>query len=252
MQGLTRNPLASPDITGVTAGASLAAVTLLVFIPSATVVTLPIAALGGGLLVAATIYALAWTGHDSPLRLILVGIGLTAVLGALTSIMITFGEINDVQRALVWLTGSVYGSTWDEIAALAPWLLVFVPLALLLARHVDALHLGEDVARGLGMRVAWQRGVLLLTSVALVAAAVATAGAIGFVGLIAPHIARRLVGVLHTGLLPVAALTGGLIVVLADWVGRTIVAPTEIPCGVVIALIGAPFFLYLLYRRQPS
>jgi iron complex transport system permease protein len=144
------------------------------------------------------------------------------------------------------------GSTWDEIAALAPWLVVFVPLALLLARHVDALHLGEDVARGLGMRVAWQRGVLLLTSVALVAAAVATAGTIGFVGLIAPHIARRLVGATYTGLKPVAALVGGLLVVLADLVGRTIVAPTEIPCGVVIAIIGAPFFLYLLYRRQTA
>jgi iron complex transport system permease protein len=144
----------------------------------------------------------------------------------------------------------VYGSTWDEIVALGPWLVVCVPLAFVLARHMDALHLGEDIARGFGMSVTWQRGLLLLTSVALAAGAVATAGTIGFIGLIAPHIARRLVGATYIGLQPVAALTGGLIVVTADLVGRTIAAPTEIPCGVVTALIGAPFFLYLLYRRQ--
>jgi len=248
MQGLTRNPLASPEITGVTAGASLAAVTLIVLVPSASIITLPLAALAGALGVALLIYVLAWKGGDSPIRLILVGIGLGSVIGALTTLIMTFGEINQVQRALIWLTGSVYGRSWDDIGALLPWLIIFIPLALVLARHLNALHLGADVARGLGSHVEWQRGLLLLTSVALAAASVTVSGTIGFVGLMAPHIARRLVGPSHEGMLPTAAITGALIVVASDVLGRTLFAPVEIPCGVITAVVGAPFFLWVLYR----
>jgi iron complex transport system permease protein len=250
MQGLTRNPLASPELTGVTAGASLAAVTLIVLFPSARAGVLPVAALAGALSVAGLIYALAWRQGNSPIRLILVGVGLTSVLGALITVMVTFGDINDVQRALVWLSGSVYGAGWGDVRALLPWLLVFAPGSLLLARHLDALHLGEDVARGLGSRVELQRGLLLVTSAALAAATVTVAGAVGFVGLMAPHIARKLVGPSHAGLLPTAALAGALIVTLADLTGRALLAPIEIPCGVVTAAIGAPFFMYLLYRGR--
>ncbi|MDP9381382.1 MAG: iron ABC transporter permease [Chloroflexota bacterium] len=250
MQGLTRNPLASPELTGVTAGASLAAVVLLVATPAASVVALPWAALLGAVIAAGLVYLLSWRGDDSPLRLILVGIGLTSIIGALTTVMVTFGEIDDVARALVWLTGSVYGTSWEGLRALVPWMAVFLPAALILARHLDVLHLGEDVARGLGSRVELQRGLLLLTAAALVAATVTVAGTVGFVGLIAPHIARRLVGPSHEGVLPTAALTGSLIVVLADLLGRTLFAPVEIPCGVVTAVIGAPFFMYLLYRNR--
>lgn len=250
MQGLTRNPLASPEITGVTAGASFAVVTLIVLLPGASLITLPFAALLGALTVALLIYVFAWRGGDSPIRLILVGIGLGAVLGALTTLMITFGEINQVQRALIWLTGSVYARSWSDVRMIMPWLLVFLPLSLLLARHLNALHLGEEVARGLGSRVEWQRGLLLLTSVALAAAAVTVSGTIGFVGLMAPHIARRLVGPSHEGVLPTAAITGALIVVTSDLVGRTLFAPVEIPCGVITAAVGAPFFLWVLYRNR--
>lgn len=250
IQGLTRNPLAAPELTGVTAGASLAAVTIIVIIPGVPVALLPFAAFGGGVAVAGLLYLLAWHQGDSPIRLILVGIGLAAVLGAFTTFVITFGEINQVQRALIWLTGSVYGTTWDEVRPLVPWLLVCVPLALVHTRTLDALHLGEDIARGLGSAVTAQRSVLLLTAVALAAAVVTVAGTIGFVGLIAPHIARRLVGPAHAGVLPTAALTGGMLVVLSDLVGRTVFAPIEIPCGVITALIGAPFFMYLLYRHR--
>lgn len=250
IQGLTRNPLASPELTGVTAGASFAAVTVIVLLPGLPIGILPFAAFGGGFVVALLLYILAWHGGDSPIRLILVGIGLTALLGAFTTIAVTFGEINQVQRALIWLTGSVYGSTWQEVYLLIPWLALFVPLALLRGRSLDALGLGEEIARGLGVRVTIDRGLLLLAAVALAASVVTVAGTIGFVGLIAPHIARRLVGPNHTGVLPVSALTGGMIVVLADLVGRTIFAPVEIPCGIITAIIGAPFFLYLLYRHR--
>ncbi len=250
MQGLTRNPLASPDITGVTTGASLAVVTLIVALPGLAPISLPLAALAGGIVVAALIYLLAWRGGDSPIRLILVGIGLSSVLGALTSLMLTFGEINQVQRALIWLTGSVYARSWEHVRALLPWAIGCLPAALLLARHLNALSLGEEVARGLGIRVAWHRGLLLLISVALAAASVAVAGAIGFVGLMSPHIARRMVGPSHEGVLPVAALVGALIMVASDLAGRTLFAPVEVPCGVITAAVGAPFFIWVLYRGQ--
>jgi iron complex transport system permease protein len=250
MQGLTRNPLAAPELTGVTAGAGLAAVTLIVAAPGTPVAALPVVALVGALAAAALVYGLAWSGGDSPLRLILVGIGLTSVAGALTTLLLTFGRIEEVTRALVWLSGSVNGRGWEDLRAILPWLAVFVPAALLLAPQLDALALGEEVARGLGSRVARERGALLLTAAALAAAAVTVAGTVGFVGLIAPHVARRLVGPGHGGLLPTAALAGALIVTLADLVGRTIAAPVEIPCGIVTAAIGAPFFLLLLARQR--
>jgi len=250
MQGLTRNPLAAPELTGVTAGAGLAAVLLIVAVPAAPLGLLPLAALAGALAAALLVYALAWSRGDSPLRLILVGIGLTSVAGALTTLLLTFGEIEEATRALIWLTGSVYGRGWDDLAAILPWLALFLPLAAILAPQLDALGLGEEVARGLGSRVALGRGLLLLTAAALAAAAVAAAGTVGFVGLIAPHLARRLVGPAHAGLLPTAALAGALIVTLADLVGRTVAAPIEIPCGIVTAVIGAPFFIFLLYRGR--
>jgi iron complex transport system permease protein len=250
MQGLTRNPLADPGILGISAGAGLVAVTLIVVVQNVPAGIIPLAAFGGAVTVASLIYLLAWRGGDSPIRLILVGIGLGAICGALTTLMITFGDIYDVQRALIWLTGSVYGRSWTEFWPLLPWIVVFVPLALLLARDLNALNLGEDVARGLGSPVAWRRGLLLLTAVALAAATVAAAGTIGFVGLMAPHIARRLVGPDHSGLLPTAGVIGALIVVASDLVGRTIFAPIELPVGLITAIVGAPFFIYLLWRTR--
>lgn len=250
LQGLTRNPLADPGILGISAGAGLVAVTLIVVIRNVPAVVIPLAAFAGAVTVALLIYLLAWRGGDSPIRLILVGIGLGAICSALTSLMITFGDINDVQRALIWLTGSVYGRSWDEFWSLLPWVVVCGPLALLLVRDLNALNLGEDVARGLGSPVARRRGLLLLTAVALAAASVAAAGTIGFVGLMAPHIGRRLVGPDHSGLLPTAAVVGALIVVVADLVGRTIFAPVELPAGLVTAAIGAPFFIALLWKQH--
>lgn len=250
LQGLTRNPLADPDILGISTGAGLAAVSLIVVFQGAPASLLPWAAFGGAAGMALLIYLLAWQGGDSPLRLILVGIGLGAAAGALTTLAITFGDAFDVQRALVWLAGSVYARSWPEFWALLPWVLVFAPLACFLGRDLNALHLGEDVARGLGTRVTATRGLLLLAAVALAGATVAAAGTIGFVGLMAPHIGRRLVGPDHIGLLPVAGVLGALIVAAADLAGRTLFAPVELPCGLITAAVGAPFFLYLLVRTQ--
>jgi iron complex transport system permease protein len=249
-QGLTRNPLADPSIIGINAGASLVAVVTIIVFPSAPVYALPIASFIGALLMAALIYGLAWNGGSSPILLILLGIGLSAIASAFTSLLITIGSINDVSQALVWLAGSVYGRTWEQFFAFLPWCLGGVPLALALSRQLNVLHLGDDVAKGLGSRVEWQRGLLVIVAVALAGSAVATAGTIGFVGLIAPHIGRKIVGANHQNLLPIAALIGGLLVTIADWVGRTIFAPIELPCGVIVAAIGAPFFLYLLIHNR--
>lgn len=250
LQGLTRNPLAAPEIVGVEAGAGLAVVALIVLFPSVSIFCLPIAAFAGALLTALLVYGLAWDQGSSPIRLILVGVGVGAIASAFTSLMITFGNIADVSQALVWLAGSVYGRSWEHIQALLPWLIAFIPLSLFCARELNTLNLGDDVARGLGSRVEWQRGLLLLTSVALAGASVATAGTIGFVGLMAPHLARQWVGTSHEGLMPTAALVGGVLVVLADLLGRSLFAPIEIPCGVITAVVGAPYFLYLLYRNR--
>ncbi|MBD2355460.1 iron ABC transporter permease [Tolypothrix sp. FACHB-123] len=250
LQGITRNPLADPGIIGINAGASLAAVTVIVLLPSAPIYTLPLSAFAGALLMAGLIYSLAWNNGSSPVLFILMGVGLSAIASAFTSLLITFGDIYSVSDALVWLAGSVYGRTWEQVFSFLPWLIVFVPMALILARHLNALNLGDDVAKGLGTRVEWQRGLLVLVGVGLAGAAVATAGMIGFVGLIAPHLGRQLVGTNHQGLIPTSALLGGMLVVAADFFGRTIFAPIEIPCGVVTAAIGAPYFLYLLIRNR--
>ncbi|QLE58588.1 iron ABC transporter permease [Nostoc sp. TCL26-01] len=249
-QGITRNPLADPGIIGINSGASLAAVTVIILLPSAPIYTLPLSAFVGALLMAGLIYSLAWNNGSSPVLLILIGVGLSAIASACTSLLITFGDVYSVSDALVWLAGSVYGRTWEQVFSFLPWLIIFVPMALILARHLNALNLGDDIAKGLGTRVEWQRSLLVLVGVALAGAGVATAGMIGFVGLIAPHLGRQLVGTNHQGLIPTAALLGGILVVVADLLGRTLFAPIEIPCGVVTAAIGAPYFLYLLIRNR--
>jgi iron complex transport system permease protein len=254
VQGLTRNPLASPDLTGVTAGASTAAVLLIIFFPDTPDFWLPIAAFGGGILVAFLLYLFAWrgssTGGDSPIRLILVGIGLSAALGAFISFALTFGDLWNVQRAMMWLTGSVYATGWVDINTVLPWLVICMPLAFYGARDLNALNLGEDIDQGLGLRLTIKRGFLLLLSVAIAGVTVTVAGIIGFVGLIAPHVARRLVGSMHEGLIPTSALVGGFLVIFADFVGRIINPPTEIPAGIVTSIVGVPFFLYLLWKRE--
>jgi iron complex transport system permease protein len=249
-QGITRNPLAAPGIIGVNSGAALAAVTLLILFPSVSISLLPAAAFGGGILAALLIYLLSWKGGSSPLRLILIGVGVNLIAGSFTEVLTTFGDINVVSQALVWLAGSVYGRSWEQIGAFLPWLLGFGTLSLLLSRELNTLSLGDEVARSLGSRVEWQRGLLLMVSVALAGSSVATAGSIGFVDLMAPHLARQLVGSSHEGLLPTAALVGAVIVVFADLLGRLLFAPIEIPCGLVTSAIGAPYFIYLLIRSR--
>lgn len=251
MQGITRNPLADPYLLGVSGGAALVAVTLIVWLKNIPITLLPWGTFGGALLTAGIIYVLAWRhGSSTPIRLILIGIALESAIGAATTMMLLFGNINDVQQAYVWLTGSVAARNWEHVRALGGWLLILLPVAFLMARSLNVLSLGDETAKGLGVRVEVHRGMLLVVSVALAAAAVAVAGTIGFVGLVAPHITRRFVGSSHEGLLPISALFGGALLVLADLIGRWVIAPSELPIGIVTAMIGAPYFLYLLYRYR--
>lgn len=251
MQGITRNPLAEPGILGVSAGAGLAAVTVIVWLHDVSISVLPWAAFGGALVTATAIYLLSWKqGGSAPVRLILIGVAFAAMLGSLTTFMLVFGDINDVQQAYVWLAGSVYGRNWEHVRTLGAWMLILMPMAIFSARQLNTLALGDEIARGLGARVEFQRVFLLIVSVALAAAAVAVSGTIGFVGLVAPHVTRRLVGPSHEGLIPMTALFGGALLLVADLIGRWVIAPSELPIGIVTALIGAPYFMFLLYRYR--
>ncbi|WP_370247092.1 FecCD family ABC transporter permease [Nocardioides sp.] len=246
-QGLARNPLASPDIIGITAGSSAAAVFLIV-VAQATGTALALGALAGGLLTAVAIYLLAWRRGVASARLILVGIGVSAVLSAVTSYLLTRAEIYEAQQATVWLTGSLNARGWDHVRPVGLALLVLVPTALVLTRHLRVLQLGDDTARALGARVEQARLGLVLVAVGLASVATAAAGPVAFVAFVSAPIARRLVRTPLT-IVP-AGLVGAVLVVLADLLARRAVAPTELPVGVVTGLVGAPYLIWLLARSH--
>lgn len=249
LQGITRNPLADPGILGVTPGASFVAVATIVWL-DIPIEWLPLAAFVGALVMAGMIFLLAWDGGSSPMRLILIGVGLASVTTALTNLMMVFGNINQVQQATIWLAGSVYGSSWNNVQTIGLWLAIILPIVIFLARQLNMLNLGDELAMSLGVNIEAQRGMLLLLSVALAAIAVSVSGTIGFIGLVAPHIARRLVGPSHEGLIITTAIFGGVLLMLSDLIGRWVISPSELPVGIVAAMIGAPYFAYLLYRTQ--
>ncbi|GIK55054.1 MAG: iron ABC transporter permease [Chloroflexi bacterium] len=249
IQGLTRNDLADPGLLGINSGAGVAVVGYITFAAMPNDALLPWLALAGALGASAVIYLLAWKGGVSSLRLILVGVGLASLGGALISYFITRLTLENAQRAYAWLTGSVYASTWPEVRLMALWLLVLLPLAFLFARQLNLFNLGDDIATSLGTRVEQHRLTLIALSAALAAITVTVAGTIAFVGFVAPHIARRLVGPTHEGLLISTVFVGGLLLVVADLVARWVIAPGELPLGVTTAVIGAPYFAYLLYKR---
>jgi iron complex transport system permease protein len=251
LQSIIRNPLASPDLLGITSGASAAAVLYLSFFSVALGQQyLPLAAMLGAGLAALAIYLLAWKQGTSPLRLVLIGVGISAMLTAATTFILVFSPLTTTLSAYVWLTGSVYGASWPEPLALGAWLLGICPLLVFLARQVMVQQLDDSLALGIGVRVQWLRAGLLLVSVALAGAAIAWGGAIAFVGLIAPHIAKRLVAPGFGGQAVMAALVGANLVVLADLAGRTLFLPLDLPAGIFVAVLGTPFFLYLLIKQR--
>ncbi|GAA1616238.1 FecCD family ABC transporter permease [Actinoplanes couchii] len=243
-QRLVRNPLASPDVIGVSAGASTAAVTAIIVF-GAGGVFVSVAALTGALLTATAIYLLSWRSGVGGYRLVLVGIGIGAGLSSITSFLMTRADVRVAQEALFWLTGSVNGRTWGHVQPLAAELLFLVPAAMILGRALNGLQLGDDLARGLGWRVETTRLALLVTGVLLAGAATAAAGPVAFVAFVAGPIAARLVGGGRPAL-PASALVGALVVLVADFIGAHLLGATQFPAGVLTALVGAPYLLWLL------
>lgn len=253
-QAVARNPLASPDILGVTAGASMAAVALIVLGSTGTAgallggVGLPIAALIGGLGAALLVYLLAWRRGIEGYRLVLVGIGIQAVALGVTQWLLVIARIDEAARATVWLTGSLNGRGWEHVGPVGLALAVLVPVALLLTFGLGALLFGDDTARGLGVRVNRARSALILVAVGLAAVATSSAGPILFVALVVPQITQRLIGAARPPLLA-SAVYGALLTVGADLAARTVLG-AELPVGIVTAVLGAPYLLYLLARRN--
>lgn len=250
LQQLVRNPLASPDIIGVTDGAAVAAVLFLAWGTALSLDWLPPIAMAGALVTAALIYGLAWRQGVLPIRLVLVGIALAAALKAITTLVLVMSPLSTTVRAYIWLTGSLYGAQWPDVFGLLPWTLALLPLTLLLARQLGLMGMTDSQALGLGLAVARYRLLLLLCSVGLAGSAVAFAGGIGFVGLLAPHLARGLAGRTIVGRLVGSACTGAALVLVADLIGRTLFLPQDLPAGIFVSGVGAPFFIYLLYRRR--
>jgi iron complex transport system permease protein len=255
LQSLSRNPLADPGIIGLNAGAAFGLIVFVTYFhalegnPS---LLIPLFTFGGGLLAAAVIVLLAYDRQEGlvPIRLILVGIAVAAGFSALTLFLSLKLDEDTYTFASRWLVGNVWGRDWIHVLALLPWIVCLVPLTLMQSSTLNALTLGDAVASSVGVRVQRQRLLLLTLAVGLASASVSMTGGIGFIGLVAPHLARRLVGSLHQYFLPVSALLGLLILVSADTIGRSIFAPNAIPAGVVVAFIGAPYFLYLLTKTK--
>lgn len=254
-QTISKNELASPSLLGVNAGAALAVMLLIYGSSSATGLGIwqqPLAAVVGGALAAALVFFLSHRRGrmTSTYNLVLNGIAVTAGLHALQILLLVSLDSTRFQQVNTWLIGSIFGNSWTHVDIL--FFIVLAGLLFLLANHetLDLLALREETALGLGLRVNRTRFVLLMAAVVLASSCVAVGGSIGFVGLICPHIARRLVGVAHCRYLPVTALLGGILLVAADYTARIIIAPDEMLVGLVVSLIGAPYFLYILLRSK--
>ncbi|CAM5295016.1 iron chelate uptake ABC transporter family permease subunit [Streptomyces atroolivaceus] len=252
-QSVARNPLASPDILGITGGASAVAV-FLVTVSGGTAaavvstVGLSAAALAGGLGTGLLVYFLAWRRGIDGFRLILIGISVTAAMEAITTWLLTTADIRDVARAQAWLVGSLDNRSWDEVRVVFWCSLVLVAVVAGVAFQFKPMHLGDEVAAGLGVRFSWVRAVMLLCAVLLAAAAVSAAGPVPFVALVAPQVAMRLAR-FPTPPLVASGLVGGLLLIGADLTARAVL-PVSLPVGVVTAAIGGPFLVYLLVRAN--
>lgn len=247
VQGIVRNPLASPDILGVNHAASLASVGALLLLPSLPVITLPLLAFAGGMAGLILLRMLANTSQ--PMKLALTGVALSACWASLTDYLM-LSRPQDVNSALLWLTGSLWGRDWSFVKIAVPLLMLFLPLSLVFCRDLDLLALGDARATTLGVSVPRTRFQVLLLAVAMTSTGVAVCGPISFIGLVVPHMVRSIIGGRHRWLLPVSALTGGALLVIADLLARIIHPPLELPAGVLTAIIGAPWFVWLLVRMR--
>ncbi|TQF75206.1 iron ABC transporter permease [Rhodococcus spelaei] len=248
LQTVMGNPLADPGLTGVTSGA--AALVLVILLAAPTYHSMiPVAAFVGGVVAATIVYALAWRREGiKPLNIILAGVAVNALAGA----FIAFLSLRYSERlpaAIQWMNGSLAAKSMSSVWMILPYIVIGLVVSMLCVRSANVMRLGDEVARNLGEGVNLTRILLSLVAVFLAAIAVSAVGIIGFVGLVVPHIARMIVGSNHAVLIPMSIAVGALLVLISDTVGRTAFSPTEIPAGIIMAAIGAPYFLYLM-RRQ--
>lgn len=248
VQSVVRNPLASPDILGINNAAGLVAVTVLIFLPNLAFYWLPIFAFIGGVLS----FILLWMicGFNfRPIKMAIIGVALSALWAAISHYLMLTNPV-EINTAMLWLTGSLWGRSWAYVNVVLPWLLVLLPLPFIFCRDLDTLGLGENKAATLGVSVNKTQILVLVLAVALSTTAVAICGPIAFLGLVSPHLARKLVGGRHRTLLPAAILIGTLLLQISDILARVIAPPTELPAGILTAIIGAPYFFYLLMRTK--
>jgi iron complex transport system permease protein len=250
IQAVARNPLAEPGIIGVTGGAGLGAVTVITLVPSVGFWTQAGFAGIGAAVATLLVFALAARGGFASERLVLIGFGVHAGAIALITLLITLSDPWNETKALTWLGGSTYGRSFEHLVPMALVVLLVVPVLIRARGELDLLSVDDETPRVLGVNVPRSRVLLLSCAVLLTGAAVAGVGVIGFVGLVAPHAARAIVGRRHGRVLPTAALLGGLLVCAADTIGRTVIAPAQLPAGLMTALVGAPYFVWLLYRSR--
>ena len=248
VQSVVRNPLASPDILGINNAAGLVAVSVLMFLPNLAFYWMPIFAFLGGVLSFVILWIVCGFNFR-PIKMAIIGVALSALWAAISHYLMLTNPV-EINTAMLWLTGSLWGRSWSYLNVVLPWLVVLLPLPFIFCRDLDTLGLGEDKASTLGVTVNKVQISVLVLAVALSTTAVAICGPIAFLGLVAPHLARRLVGGRHRTLLPAALIIGALLLQLSDILARVIDPPTELPAGILTAIIGAPYFFYLLMRTK--
>lgn len=247
LQAVMRNPLADPHIIGISSGAGLAGVAIMILYPEMEFLLTPVAFVGA-MTAAVIIYILAWKNGIKPVRIILAGVAVSAFLGAgISGLMIFYSD--RVHGALMWMVGGLAARSWPHVQIILPYAIIGVVLAMLASPYLNVLQLGDEMARGLGVNVEVTRILCTALAALMAASSVSVVGLLGFVGLIVPHAARLLVGSDYRFLLPAAALLGAATVTLSDTFARVILAPVELPVGIIMAFLGAPFFLFLLRRE---
>lgn len=254
LQGVTRNDMAEPGILGFNAGAGVAITVFFLYFPieaGSFVYFIPIVGFCGAILTAIVIYLFSYKKNAGlqPIKLVLVGIGFSMALSGIMIVLISSAERAKVDFIAKWLAGNIWGTDWPFIWAFLPWLILLIPFALYKANILNILSLNEPVAIGVGVSLEKERVILLLTAVALAASAVSVTGGIAFIGLMAPHIAKGLVGPRNQLFIPIAILIGGFLLLIADTIGRNLVDSEGVPAGIIVALIGAPYFIYLILKK---
>jgi iron complex transport system permease protein len=254
LQSITHNDLADPGIIGINSGAGVAISIFFLYFPieaGTFIYALPLVAFLGALLTATLIYLFSYDKETGiqPVRLILTGVGFSFALSGLMVVLMSSAERTKVDFIAKWIAGNIWGDDWVFVLAILPWLLILIPYIMYKANHLNILALSEPVAIGVGLSIEKERRTLLLAAVALAAVAVAVTGGIAFIGLMAPHIAKSLVGPRHQLCTPITILLGGWLLLVADTIGRNIVDPTGVPAGIMVSLIGAPYFMYLLLKK---